>query len=99
MKHPDAQLGMLGFVPQFFSEEDPRPAREQINENYKHGGGWLPIHGFTMSDDGLRLNVEEGRHYPLIAETQLRGETIRFYNGSWVAIIQPDGAYEISRVD
>jgi hypothetical protein len=35
----------------------------------------------------------------LLFESNLRDETIRFYEGSWLAIIQPDGFFEIARLD
>jgi hypothetical protein len=64
MKHPQATLDMLGAIPMMLYELDPRPAREQFDEQYKFAGGWDP-----------------------------------FPWHSWVAIIQPNGSYEISRTD
>jgi hypothetical protein len=29
----------------------------------------------------------------------LRDEEIRFYDYSWLAIVQPDGSFEVARVD
>jgi hypothetical protein len=34
-----------------------------------------------------------------IAVTMLRDEEIRFYDHSWLAIVQPDGSLEVARVD
>ena len=34
---------MLGFLPMMLDDEDPRPAAEQLNETYAHGGGWMPF--------------------------------------------------------
>jgi hypothetical protein len=97
-KHPRATPDMLGFLPGMLSDYDPRPAREQMETNYAHGGGWTPFRGFTMKENGIR--------YPgdplcvLLFETRLREETIRVYDGGpWMAIIQPDGEYEICRID
>jgi hypothetical protein len=36
---------------------------------------------------------------PALAETRLREETIRVYDCSWVAIIQPDKRFEVCRLD
>ena len=36
----------LGLIPHFLWDTDPRPAAEQIDERYAHGGGWRPMHGF-----------------------------------------------------
>jgi hypothetical protein len=95
MKHPQATLDMLGYIPSFLDENDPRPAAKQIDTAYV--GGWQPFPGFTMVDNGLRYPGDPLT--PLLAETKLRDETIRFYDCSWVAIVQPDGSYEISRLD
>jgi hypothetical protein len=97
-KHPQASIEMLGFLPSFISEEDPRPAREQFNTNYGHAGGWSPFQGFTMLPNG-NLKYPEDPETRLLWETKLRDETIRFYEHAWVAIIQPDGSHEICRMD
>jgi hypothetical protein len=89
---------MLGFIPSMLSASDPRPAREQLNAAYGHGGGWDPFVGFEMNPDG-------SLHYPgdppvlALAEAKLRDETIRFYEYEWVAVIQPDGSFEVCRMD
>lgn len=98
MMHPQARPDMLGYIPGFLSENDPRPAREQLDTAYSHGGGWTPFHGFTILPDG-NLKYPGDPPVELLAETHLRNETIRFYNHSWVCIIQPDGSYEICRMD
>lgn len=91
-------IEMLGYIPQFLSEKDPRPAREQFDEAYKHGGGWQPFSGFTMLKNG-------DMQYPgdpptrMIAIGALRDESIRVYEHAWVAIVQPDGSYEVCRMD
>lgn len=36
----------LGLIPLFLHDADPRPAAEQIDERYAHGGGWRPMSGF-----------------------------------------------------
>ena len=98
MIHPKARPEMLGYLPQFLSERDPRPAREQFDTAYQHGGGWTPFHGFTLLPDGS-LKYPDDPPMVVIAETKLRDETIRFHECSWVSIIQPDGTYEICRMD
>ena len=35
----------------------------------------------------------------VLAVTRLRDETILLYEMDWVAVIQPDGAFEVSRMD
>jgi hypothetical protein len=96
--HPQATTDMLGLVPTFLSDDDPRSAREQIDTNYAHGGGWCPLPRFRMLPDG-RLSYPGDPPLTPLAETQLRDETIRFYDCSWLAIIQPDGSFEAARID
>ena len=98
LKHPDVTAEHLGMIPQFLDKDDPRPAREQFDANYRHGGGWCPFAGHKILSNG-KLKYPEDPPLELLAETQLRDEVIRFYECSWVAIIQPDGSYEIARMD
>lgn len=95
-KHPQFHPDMLGFIPEFLSEEDPRPAREQFKERYI--GGWTSFPGFKMLQNG-DLSYPEDPPTALLAETSLRDEVIRFYNHAWVAIVHPDGSFEVSRID
>lgn len=94
MKHKLATMDMLGLVPYFIHDDDPDPAAKQFEKRYI--GGWLPQTDFKMYENRI---VGDGPIYRLIAEAQLRDETIRFYDGSWVAIIQKDGSFEVSRMD
>jgi len=94
--HPRATLEMLDYIPGFLSAHDPRPAAQQIDEHYI--AGWSPFDGFKMLPSG-------NMHYPgdpptlLLAQTKLRDEVIRFYQHAWLAIIQPDGSFEVARLD
>jgi len=96
MVHPQCTPEMLGFIPSFLDPDDPRPAKVQFHSNYI--SGWIPFKGFKMTARGNLL-------YPgdppclLLAETKLRDEVIRFYEHSWVAVIQPDGSFEACRMD
>lgn len=99
IKHPAATGEMLGYVPLFFSEADPRSAKEQIDANYAHGGGWSPFKGFTMRPDGSCLDYPGDPPQRLIAEAKLHKETLRLYDCAWLAIVQEDGSYEIARID
>jgi hypothetical protein len=97
LKHPRATFDMLGYIPQFLHETDPRPAREQIDTAYQYGGGWTPFEGFKMTKRGLEYPGDPPM--VLIAEATLRDETLRFYDCSWLAIVQPDGSFEACRLD
>ncbi len=107
-------VAALGVLPMIFDETDPRPAREQVNDRYSHGGGFVPFEGFTLHDEGplaARMVYREGeptesgeaevvREY---ARTQLVGpagrETLIVFEGSWVAVVQEDGSYAVCRMD
>ncbi len=49
---PRMTIERLGLIPDFLTEFDPRPAAEQFNEWYAHGGGWSNFQGFTMLPNG-----------------------------------------------
>lgn len=89
---------VVGFLPQFFDERDPQPARVQIDRNYAHGGGWRPFIGFELCE-GRQIKYPGDPVYKPIAEAKLRDETIVLYPHSWVAIFQKDGTFEIAHVD
>ncbi len=95
--HPKATAEVLGFLPAMLSADDPRPAREQLDEAYQHGGGWDPVPGFTIDGESLLFPGDPPQE--LVAETRLRDEIIRLYPYSFVAIIQPDGSFEVARMD
>lgn len=99
--HPRMTPEHLGFIPGFLSEDDERPAKEQIEANYV--GGWRPMPGWEMGPAGVieyRPNGEDSDP-PLIptAMTCLRDEVIMFYDHAWLVILQPNGSFEVSRVD
>lgn len=98
LKHPQATFDHLGFIPMFFDERDPASAKEQIDARYRHGGGWRTHHGWTMERDGS-LSFPGDPSLPVLAEAKLRDEIIRVYEMAWVAIVQPGGGFEVSRID
>lgn len=42
-KHPQFSPEMLGYLPNMLNEHDPRSAREQLDDNYQHGGGMASV--------------------------------------------------------
>ena len=96
--HPDVTHDHVGFIPSFLNENDPRPAREQFNDNYQHGGGWRPFNGFTLND-GMELHYPDDPPQKPLAMIKFRNELIFIYESAWVLILQQDGTYEISRMD
>lgn len=92
---------LAGLLPEFLSEHDPRPAKEQIHENYRHGGGWFDFSGFTLelSSGVASLHYPGDRPLLEVARTALREETIVLFEYDWVAIIQPGGDFAVARID
>lgn len=88
----------LGFIPTFLSKADGRPAAQQFHERYAHGGGWSPMKGWSMGPVGEILYPGEPALAP-IAVAALGEEVIRVYPSAWVSITQPDGSFEVSRMD
>ena len=102
MLHPQMTPDQLGYIPDFLSEDDPRPAREQINANYTAGGGWQSFKGNGKHTFDPKTHAIK---YPLdpklepLASAKLRDELILYYRHSWVVIVQPDGEWDIARMD
>lgn len=99
--HPQVSWATLGFMPDMFSDDDPRPAREQVNNNYRHGGGWFPVNQdkYRFDLDTLTYTYPGDPPQTAIARTRLRDETILIFDYGMVAIVQKDGSYEIARMD
>lgn len=95
---------VIGYLGLMLDDENPKPAREQFNDAYQHGGGWQPFEGFKMAEDssiqyGDPNEPDADPPYVPIARAKLRDEKIIMYPHGWVAIVQPDGTYEIARMD
>lgn len=92
-----AHIDMLGHVPDFIRDDDPRSAAEQINERYAHGGGWRPLNGFIWRPPDLYFPGDPA-YRPLFSR-RLRDEEIILFTHEWVAIFQPDGSFKVARID
>ena len=98
-KHDRVDTGLL---PMFLSAADPRGAVAQLNDAYAHGGGWRPFKGFKLvgrSTSDFVLQYPDDPPLPLLAWTMLRGELVGLFLGSWVVVVQPDGRFEVCRMD
>lgn len=94
--HPHADLDMLGYIPVFVSDGDPRSVREQFEANYQ--SGWHPMGGFELLA-GDALQYPGDPPMPPLFRAELRDEEIIVYPHAWVMIRQADGAFEIARMD
>jgi len=99
--HPEFHPDHVGLIPSFLSEDDPRPAREQLDTGYVHGGGWNPFKGHELvkAGDSYCLTYPGDPPTPLLASTKLRDERILVFLHAWVAIVQADGSFEVARMD
>ncbi len=89
------------YLPHFWDEADSRSAKEQADTAYQFGG-WQPFKGFDLigSKAGVfRLKYPGDPPMPELSRTKLRDEIIVLFPSSWVAIIQLDGSFEVSRMD
>jgi hypothetical protein len=88
----------LGFLPGLIDEDDPRGVKKQLADKYGYGGGWRPMPDLTLLPD-RSLKYPGDPPLKPIAVSQLRDEVILFYPHDWLCVVQPDGAFEVSRVD
>jgi hypothetical protein len=91
----------MGAVPWFFDDEDPRPAAEQLNERYAHGGGFRPWGKEKWKLDAKALTIKwpgEKAMKPR-AKATLHTDTLVFYDHAILAIIHEDGTFDVTRVD
>ena len=96
---PGFTADVLGLLPGMLDTNDPASAREQLDRNYQHGGGWRPLPGCSLMANGYLSYPGDPLFRPL-AMCMLRDEMIVCYEYSFVAIIQPsDWSFEVSRMD
>jgi hypothetical protein len=89
----------LGFLPDILLASDRRPVKEQLEDRYRHGGGWRPIAGFKMRKDYV-LRFPGDPPYIPSAMTMINDEVVIFYQQcSLLCVEQPDKSFEVSRVD
>lgn len=88
----------LGFLPSFLSDDDPRPAREQLDANYVHRSPNWRTEPARIDKDGI-LYYPGDPPLPWIAMTMLRDEMILLYPADFVAIVAPDGSFVFQRMD
>lgn len=89
---------VVGDIKYFADESDARPLKEQFHERYSFGGGWNPIKGFTMMRDNRIAYPGDTALKPL-ASALFRDQVIYVYPYAWVAIVEKDGTFEVSRMD
>lgn len=76
---------LVGIIPQFLIESDPRPAREQFDERYSFGGGWRPMSGWKLDQATGAIKYPGDPAYKPVAVCRFRDETI------YAHLFQPAG--------
>lgn len=90
---------MLGLIPTFLLEGDPRPAREQFAERYQFGG-WDPTPGFTLHPITRALKYPGDPTLHPVGFTMLHDrEVVLVYPYGLVMILQANGDFEVARMD
>jgi hypothetical protein len=97
--HPGMTMDHLGYLPSFLHADDPRSAKEQINERYVHGGWQSTGMGKTRLTADNRLLYPGDPPLKPVAQTKLRDELIVLYPSDFVAIIQKDRSFDVARLD
>lgn len=91
---------MLGTVPDMISATDQADAVTQIDRAYRDaGGGWRDSTGASVDVERRLLTFPGDPARQLVAFAELRAEKILFFDGAWVAVVQPDGSSRIARID
>ena len=89
---------LIGLSPSFLDEDDPRPACEQFDANYQHGG-WVPMDGFKLNHKTFTLTYPGDPPYQPLAMIALRQERIFIYEYAFVMVLQPEGLFSVARLD
>jgi hypothetical protein len=93
-------IDIVGYTPEFLSEDSEDDAVKQLDEHYSHGGGWRDFEGFTFVDgDEPKLTYPGDPPTNAIAHWKLRDERIILFEHAWVAVVQPDGKFRVARMD
>lgn len=88
----------MGFIPAFLTTHEGSAAA-QFDAAYQKYGGWSPMAAWVMDDQGVLRYPGDEPVYPAAILEKSDGETVRFYPGAWVSIRQPNGDYEVARLD
>lgn len=93
---------VVGFIPMFADEQDPKSIHDQFNINYAHGGGWHPIDGFELIDKEL-MTLKFPGDPPLqpLVFAKFRDHHIVYVYESGIVMIYDtqDGTFEVARMD
>ncbi|HEY1888473.1 MAG TPA: hypothetical protein VGG86_20890 [Roseiarcus sp.] len=90
----------LGFLPEILLRDDPRPVKDQLDDRYRHGGGYRAknFDKFKLGK-GMVLRWPGDEPQKPLAATLINDELVVFYEHALLLVMQPDGSFEVTRVD
>jgi hypothetical protein len=94
----------LGFLPLIIASDWDLPAAEQIAQNYAHGGGYRPRPGFGLVAGKMGQALLQHAGDPDIRERSrlylpYSDELCILFEHDFLAIVQDDGSFAVTRVD
>jgi hypothetical protein len=95
---PGFTIEHLGFLPDILWPDDPRSVKDQLNDRYAHGGGYRSSSGFKLCKDMALKWPGDPLQRPLAA-VLINQELVVFYPHAFLLVMQPDGSFEVTRVD
>jgi len=96
--NPDRSV--TNYLPVIFSPTDERPAVEQANDRYAHGGGWRKFSGFILGADKSLTYPGDPAYRPVAQSLlPLTLEILIQYPHGWVMIYRSPKDWEVSRLD
>ena len=90
---------MAGDLRFFANENSDTPLNKQINKAYSFGGGWNPLNGFEFNQETKGIKYPGDPELLPLAVATFKEQQVYLYHYSWVAIVNPDKSFEVSRVD
>ncbi len=99
-----ATIDHLGLIPSFLHADEDRPATEQFNDAYQHGGGWRPSGSkFRIDQDKMELasiTYPEDDQWPLLGVCIVGDKGVYVFQDGWVAITDmEENILEVCRMD
>ena len=93
-------LELIGVIPMWLESMPAHPAREAIDNNYAHGGGWFSMKGFTVNEEGVLSYPEDPDLYPIVEYIREGHDERCFqYEYGWVSVVDAEGNLDVARID
>ena len=94
---------LIGYLGQIFLNGTGETAQEQLNQRYAHGGGFHPFEGFILAgaDETDAATITYPKDPPMreVSRLSLNEQTLILFEHQWLAIVEADNSYRVTRVD